>query len=108
MERGDRKVPVQASRTAEPEPLAVTPRQASRLLSIGNTKLYALLAAGELDSYRDGRSRKIVMASIQRRIARLLAEPGATGTQATPPHRKRGRPRKISSDVRNRLDELTR
>jgi hypothetical protein len=37
--------------------LVVSPRAARRLLDTGNTRLYELLAAGELDSYRDGRSR---------------------------------------------------
>jgi excisionase family DNA binding protein len=92
------------------EPFAVSPRRACLLLDVGNTKLYALLAAGELESYRDGRSRKIVTASIRRRIARLLTEAGATGAapQNTPPPRRRGRPRKIiSTDVQTRLDVLT-
>ena len=41
------------------QPLAVSPRQACRLLSIGNTHLYGLIASGELASYRDGRSRQL-------------------------------------------------
>jgi excisionase family DNA binding protein len=91
------------------EPLAVSPRQACLLLGVGTTRLYQLIAKGELESYLDGRSRKILMASIQRRIARLLAEPGAIGAQSGPAPRKRGRPRSIiSSDMRRRLDELTR
>ena len=72
------------------EPLAVTPRQACLLLRIGNTHLYELLGAGELDSYKDGRARRITMDSIRRRIARLLATATATGaaTEDTPqPHR---------------------
>lgn len=40
-----------------------------------------LIAAGELESYRDGRSRKITVASIFAYIARKLAAEGAT--QAT-------------------------
>jgi excisionase family DNA binding protein len=55
------------------EPLAVSPRRACRLLSVGNTRLYELIAAGEIESYRDGRSRRITMASIRGRIARLVA-----------------------------------
>ena len=56
-----------------PEPLAVSPRQACQLLNVGNTYLYELIAAGELDSFRDGRSRKITVDSIRRYIARRLA-----------------------------------
>jgi excisionase family DNA binding protein len=73
------------------EPLAVSPRQACLLLGVGNTRLYALLAAGELASYKDGRMRRVSMASIRARIARLLEGEGATGAA---PRRGRGRPRK--------------
>jgi hypothetical protein len=74
----------------ELEPLAVSPRQARKLLSIGNTRLYQLMGAGELESYHDGRVRRITMRSIRRRVARLVAAAGATGhAPATP--RRRGR-----------------
>jgi excisionase family DNA binding protein len=43
------------------------------LLNCGRTRLYELLAAGELDSYIDGRARKIIVASIHRHIERGLA-----------------------------------
>jgi excisionase family DNA binding protein len=78
------------------EPLAVSPRHACRLLSVGNTRLYELIAAGEIESYRDGRSRRITVASIRTRIARLLANVGAPPTSPpNAPTRRRGRPRKI-------------
>jgi hypothetical protein len=44
------------------------------LLSVGNTHLYELISTGELDSYLEGRARRITMESIQRRVARLVAE----------------------------------
>ncbi len=72
--REERKQP--RSRGADLEPLAVSPRQACRLLGIGNTRLYELIAAGEIESYLDGRARRITMASIRARIARLLAASG--------------------------------
>jgi hypothetical protein len=77
------------------EPLLVRPRDAWRMLGVGNTRGYQLLKAGELETFKDGRSRKITVASMRAYIARKLVTPGATGaaTQATPP-RKRGRPRK--------------
>ena len=94
---------------AEVEPLVVSPRQACRLLSIGNTRLYGLIGAGELESYLDGRSRRITMVSIRRRLARLLSAEGATGitTEARSLRRPRGRPRKVAAAVRQRLDDLT-
>jgi excisionase family DNA binding protein len=59
--------------TANLEPLGVSPRTAADLLGIGNTHLYKLLGNGELDSYLDGRARRITMSSIKRRIERRLA-----------------------------------
>jgi excisionase family DNA binding protein len=53
--------------------LVVKPSGACRLLSCGRTRLYELLQAGELDSFRDGGSRKITVTSIQRYIQRQLA-----------------------------------
>jgi len=67
--------------------LLVKPKTAWRMLGCSNTRGYALLAAGELESFRDGRSRKITVASIHRYIARHLAE--SIGK------RGRGRPRKV-------------
>jgi hypothetical protein len=55
------------------EPLVVKPRVAWRLLGCSNTYGYELLAAGELESFKDGKSRKITMASIKARIVRQLA-----------------------------------
>ncbi len=37
------------------EPLVVKPRDAWQMLGCGNTRGYELLAAGELDSFLDGR-----------------------------------------------------
>jgi hypothetical protein len=61
------------SADANPDLLLVKPRAACRMLACGNTRLYELLAAGELESFLDGRSRKITVASIHRLIARRLA-----------------------------------
>lgn len=77
------------------EPLAVSPREACRLLSIGNTYLYRLIAERELDSYRDGRARRITMESIRRRIGRLLAAAGVTSATTEAAPRGRGRPHKV-------------
>ena len=50
------------------------------MLNCGNTRLYELLSAGELDSFLDGRSRKITVESIRRYVARHLE-----GTKTQPP-----------------------
>ena len=53
-------------------PLAVKPKLACHLLSVGTTRLYEILP--ELVSYRDGRSRLITMDSIRAYVARRVAE----------------------------------
>ena len=68
------------------EPLVVRPRDAWRMLGCGNTHGYSLLAAGELETYREGGARKITVESIRRYIARRLA----ADPIAAP--RRRGRP----------------
>jgi excisionase family DNA binding protein len=80
------------------EPLAVSPKQACLLLGVGNTRLYQLISNGELVAYKDGRARRVTMASIHARVARLAASAGARETQAAPP-RPRGRPRKSANAV---------
>jgi hypothetical protein len=72
--------------------LVVKPRVAWKMLACSNTRGYELLNAGELDSFLDGRSRKITVESIRRYIARRIpANAASTGPQ---PKRGRGRPRK--------------
>jgi hypothetical protein len=70
--------------------IVVGPRRARHMLDCGTTRLYQLLAAGELESFLDGRSRKITVASIKRYVERRLN----TTTAANPLARRRGRPGK--------------
>jgi hypothetical protein len=44
------------------------------MLDCGRTRLYQLLNAGELQSYRDGKARKITVSSIQARFRRMLQQ----------------------------------
>jgi excisionase family DNA binding protein len=62
-----------SARAGEIEPLAVSPRQACRLLGCGLTRLYELIGLGEVESYLDGRMRRITTRSILARIERLIA-----------------------------------
>jgi len=64
---------VSYSQAANLDPLVVKPKVAWRMLGCGNTRGYELIAAGELESYKDGRSRKITVASIKRYIEQQLA-----------------------------------
>jgi excisionase family DNA binding protein len=84
----------------EATPLAVSPKEACRLLSIGNTRLYQLVNSGELESYRDGRVRRITMASIEERVARLLASNATNMPTTVPEKRKRGRPHRTPEGAR--------
>jgi hypothetical protein len=56
------------------EPLVVSPTRAKAMLDCGTTRLYQMISAGELESFRDGKSRKITIASIKARVARMVAE----------------------------------
>jgi excisionase family DNA binding protein len=62
-------------------PLVVKPREAARLLSLCPSSVYGLMRAGELESYIDGRSRRITMKSIKKYLARQLAAARADGWQ---------------------------
>jgi hypothetical protein len=55
------------------EVLAVTPRVAKLMIGCGTTRLYDLMNHGELESYRDGKSRKILVASLRDYVGRRLA-----------------------------------
>jgi hypothetical protein len=55
-------------------PLVVGTAEARRLGGWGKTKIFELITAGELDSYLDGRVRRITTASIEARIQRKLRE----------------------------------
>ena len=52
--------------------LLVNPRKAREMLSCSHKKLYQLMADGELQSFKDGRSQKIVVESIRQYVARRL------------------------------------
>src|SRR5690348_7737509 len=53
--------------------LVVGPARACKILNTGMTRLYELLAAGELVSYRDGSRRQITVKSIQDYVDHQLA-----------------------------------
>lgn len=49
----------------------LTPEQAASWLSIGRTKVYELMGAGELESVRIGASRRIPVAGLDKFVQRL-------------------------------------
>ena len=82
---------VSSTTPADVGPLVVKPKVAWQMLSCSNTRGYELLNTGELVSFKDGKSRKITVASIKDYITRRTATPSEL------PRRKRGRPRKSGS-----------
>jgi len=59
-------------------PLVVKPRTACLLLSCSHKRLYQMLGDGTLESFTNGRSRLITVASIKLLIARGLAASAAS------------------------------
>ena len=56
--------------------LLLKPEEAAEVLSIGRTKLYALMAEGRLASVRIGNSRRVPLDAVNEFIARLEDEAG--------------------------------
>jgi excisionase family DNA binding protein len=54
-------------------PLVTSPNQTMRQLLLSRSKLYELLNSGELESYTEGRSRRITVRSINSYVERRLA-----------------------------------
>jgi hypothetical protein len=70
----ERKVSIHRSGLGDDERLVVSPRRAAAMLDCGITRLYELISSGELQSFKDGAARKIVVASIRDYIARKIAQ----------------------------------
>jgi hypothetical protein len=68
-------------KSAGVEPPVVRSAEARRLIPCGKTKLFDLIAAGEVDSYLDGGVRMIVTASIHARRRRLQESAAGTGNK---------------------------
>jgi excisionase family DNA binding protein len=52
-------------------PLLLTPEQAAAELGIGRTRMYTLIAEGEVDSVKVGRSRRVPRQALVEYIDRL-------------------------------------
>jgi hypothetical protein len=63
---------IRSTGSEDPGPLVVKPKVAWKMLACSNTRGYQLLATGELQSFKDGKSRKILVASIEDYIKRRL------------------------------------
>ena len=63
--------------------LLLTPEEAARRLSVGRSHLYMKIAAGEIQSIKIGRARRVPIQSLRSYIARLLAEQSVDGDYPT-------------------------
>ena len=63
---------IQSTGLGHDEALVVSPRRARRMLDCGNTRLYELISARKVESFKDGKSRKITVASIKSYIASCI------------------------------------
>ena len=68
--------------------LLVSPKEAQRLLSVGNSTFYKLVRSGELASLKLGKARRVPLAAIKGLVERLAESQGKRG---------RGRPRKTTA-----------
>jgi hypothetical protein len=67
-----------------PEPIVTSPKGAGRIADLGLTEVYARLKNGDFVSYRDGRSRKILIKSVEDYVARKVAEARSSPTGLHP------------------------
>ena len=72
------------SRHEKQSAISVPPLEAARMLSICQSRVYGLMRNGELESYQDGRSRRITVESIYAYRARRLAKSAGGWQQIVP------------------------
>ena len=58
-------------------PLVHSPDSAAARISVSPRAIYALIASGELRSYKDGKRRLIPDTELQRHVQRKMAQAGA-------------------------------
>ena len=52
------------------EPICVRGNDAARMIGVGRTKLYELIADGEVDTVKLGKSTRVITASLHRLVMR--------------------------------------
>jgi excisionase family DNA binding protein len=67
------------SRVPQPGKLLLTPEEAAATLSVDRTRVYELIAQGQLTSVRIGVSRRIPRVALERFVVRLLKEADVDG-----------------------------
>ena len=61
--------------TAQTEPVVITVATAAAMLSIGRSRVYELIASGDLASVKLGASRRVTIKSIRNLLARSAMPP---------------------------------
>ena len=56
--------------TPSPDPICVRVNDAARMIGVGRTKLYELIAAGEVETVKLGKSTRITTASLHDLVRR--------------------------------------
>jgi excisionase family DNA binding protein len=91
----------QSSKFDEVVILGVTFKQGCKIIGVGATRGYELINAGEIESYRDGKSRKLVFASlkayVERQVLAEAAKPRVGWTARATIARKAKRSAKVAS-----------
>jgi excisionase family DNA binding protein len=77
---------------SEIEAFAVPAKKAAPAIGVGMTRLYQLINAGEIESYRDGKARKIVVEAVKPRVGWTdrATEVRMGKKKASRPHRRAG------------------
>src|SRR5215469_5692415 len=73
-------------------PLVASPNQAMRAIQVSRKKLYELINTSELESYTEGKSRRITVKSINEYIERRLAAEAARRGYAASDKNRQSRP----------------
>ena len=63
------------TRPPSPEPICVKVNDAARMIGVGRTKLYELIASGEIEAIKLGKSTRITTVSLHE-LVRRQREPG--------------------------------
>ena len=61
--------------TAQPDPICVRVNEAARMIGVGRTKLYELIAAGEVETVKLGKATRITAASLHDLVMRRREVP---------------------------------
>jgi excisionase family DNA binding protein len=76
---------------ASETPLVASPNQTMRAIQVSRKKLYELINTGELESYTEGKSRRITVKSINEYIERRLAAEAARRSGTVPDRNRQSR-----------------